>query len=44
MILSRGDTQEMSSLYRAFSGRDPRVEPLLDFRGLTPAKGVHEPR
>jgi peptidyl-dipeptidase Dcp len=34
MILSRGDTQEMASLYRAFRGRDPSVEPLLEERGL----------
>jgi peptidyl-dipeptidase Dcp len=38
MVLSRGDTQEMASLYRAFRGRDPSVEPLLDHRGLAPAK------
>jgi len=34
MILSRGSTQEMASLYRAFRGRDPSVEPLLEQRGL----------
>ncbi len=34
MILSRGDTEEMASLYRAFRGREPSVEPLLEFRGL----------
>jgi peptidyl-dipeptidase Dcp len=34
MILSRGGTQEMSSMYRAFRGRDPIVEPLLIERGL----------
>jgi peptidyl-dipeptidase Dcp len=34
MILSRGDTQEMASLYRAFRGKDPSVEPLLEHRGL----------
>ena len=40
MILSRGSTQEMDALYRAFRGRDPSVEPLLLERGLkeeTPA-------
>jgi peptidyl-dipeptidase Dcp len=35
MILSRGDTQEMASLFRAFRGRDPSVEPLLEERGLS---------
>jgi peptidyl-dipeptidase Dcp len=34
MILSRGGTQEVASLYRAFRGRDPSVEPLLEERGL----------
>jgi len=36
MILSRGSTQEMDALYRAFRGRDPSVEPLLEERGLKP--------
>ncbi len=34
MILSRGNTADPAELYRAFLGRDPRVEPLLEFRGL----------
>jgi peptidyl-dipeptidase Dcp len=34
MILSRGSTQDMAALYRAFRGRDPSVEPLLEQRGL----------
>ena len=34
MILSRGGTQEVASLYRAFRGRDPSVDPLLEERGL----------
>src|SRR6202044_2846389 len=34
MILSRANTQEMASLYRAFRAKDPSVEPLLNFRGL----------
>ena len=34
MILSRGYTEDMSTLYRAFRGKDPSVEPLLEFRGL----------
>jgi peptidyl-dipeptidase Dcp len=36
MILSRGGTQEAASLYRAFRGRDPSVEPLIAERGLKP--------
>ncbi|MGD0528094.1 MAG: peptidyl-dipeptidase Dcp [Polyangiaceae bacterium] len=38
MILSRGSTQEMASLYRAFRGRDPSVQPLLEQRGLAAHK------
>jgi peptidyl-dipeptidase Dcp len=38
MILSRGHTQEMAPMYRAFRGRDPSVEPLLEHRGLKPEK------
>jgi peptidyl-dipeptidase Dcp len=35
MVLSRGGTVDPAELYRAFVGRDPRVEPLLAFRGFT---------
>jgi len=35
MILSRGGTAEPGALYRAFRGRDPSIEPLLEQRGLT---------
>jgi peptidyl-dipeptidase Dcp len=34
MVLSRGGTQDPSAMYRAFRGRDPIVEPLLEDRGL----------
>ncbi|WP_067649046.1 peptidyl-dipeptidase Dcp [Dokdonella koreensis] len=33
-ILSRGNTVELATLYRAFRGKDPSVEPLLEHRGL----------
>jgi peptidyl-dipeptidase Dcp len=36
MILSRGGTQDAAAMYRAFRGRDPIVEPLLQERGLKP--------
>jgi peptidyl-dipeptidase Dcp len=36
MILSRGGTQDVATLYRAFRGRDPSVQPLLEERGLKP--------
>jgi peptidyl-dipeptidase Dcp len=38
MILSRGHTQDLAPMYRAFRGQDPSVEPLLEFRGLAPAR------
>jgi len=34
MILERGGSAEMAALYRAFRGRDPVVQPLLEDRGL----------
>jgi peptidyl-dipeptidase Dcp len=34
MILSRGGTEDVAVLYRAFRGRDPQVGPLLEQRGL----------
>ena len=38
MILSRGDTEDVAVMYRAFRGRDPIVEPLLEERGLAAPK------
>ncbi|HEX6536965.1 MAG TPA: peptidyl-dipeptidase Dcp [Gemmatimonadaceae bacterium] len=35
MILSRGGAEEAGAMYRAFRGRDPSIEPLLQQRGLT---------
>jgi peptidyl-dipeptidase Dcp len=35
MILSRGGSEDAGAMYRAFRGRDPSVEPLLEERGLT---------
>jgi peptidyl-dipeptidase Dcp len=34
MILSRGGTEDVGDLYRAFRGRDASIEPLLVQRGL----------
>ncbi len=34
MILASGGSGDMGVLYRAFRGRDPMVEPLLEARGL----------
>lgn len=33
-ILSRGGSEELGALYKAFRGKDPSVEPLLKHRGL----------
>ena len=35
LILSKAGTQDSAALYRAFRGRDPKIEPLLEDRGLT---------
>ncbi len=35
MVLSRGGSEDAGAMYRAFRGRDPSVEPLLEERGLT---------
>ncbi len=37
MILSKGGTEEADAMYRAFAGRDAKIEPLLIERGLEPA-------
>jgi peptidyl-dipeptidase Dcp len=38
MVLSRGGSEPLAAMYRAFRGRDPIVEPLLEERGLAPTK------
>src|SRR5437868_12602207 len=37
MVLSRGGSIDPAEMYRAFRGRDPIVDPLLEERGLKPA-------
>ncbi len=34
MILSRGNTEDLAKMYRDFRGRDPKIEPMLETRGL----------
>jgi peptidyl-dipeptidase Dcp len=34
-LLSRGGTMDAMEMYRGFSGRDAKIEPLLERRGLT---------
>jgi peptidyl-dipeptidase Dcp len=36
LILSRAGTEDSAALYRAFRGRDAKIEPLLEERGLKP--------
>jgi peptidyl-dipeptidase Dcp len=35
MVLSRGNTEDLAAMYRAWLGSDPRIEPMLKQRGLT---------
>lgn len=34
MVLSRGNTQDLEKMYRAWRGNDPKIGPLLKARGL----------
>ena len=36
MILSRGNTEELGKMYSDWAGGEPRIEPMLKFRGLVP--------
>jgi peptidyl-dipeptidase Dcp len=38
MVLSRGNTEDLAAMYKAWLGADPSVQPMLKERGLT-AKG-----
>ncbi len=38
MILSRGNTLDLATMFRDFRGSDPKIEPMLENRGLVPAK------
>ena len=40
MILSKGSTEDMATLYRAFRGQDPSVEPLIEARGMKVAPAL----
>ena len=42
MVLSRGNTLDYAQMYRAWAGRDPSIQPMIDFRGLgtAPAGGT----
>lgn len=34
MVLSRGNTEDLATMYRDFRGSDPKIEPMLENRGL----------
>jgi peptidyl-dipeptidase Dcp len=34
MILSQGNSKELAGMYRDWRGADPRIEPMLENRGL----------
>lgn len=42
-VLSRGGTQDYFDMFRAFAGRDPDVQPMLEARGLTGGEADPEP-
>jgi peptidyl-dipeptidase Dcp len=34
MVLSRGNSEDLATMYRAWRGHDPEIEPMLENRGL----------
>ena len=34
MVLSRGNTEDLAQMYRGFTGKDPSIQPYLDYYGL----------
>jgi peptidyl-dipeptidase Dcp len=38
MVLSRGNTEDLETMYEAWRGKKPSVEPMLKYRGLEPDK------
>lgn len=34
MILSRGNTEDLATMFRKFRGKDPNIKPMLENRGL----------
>ena len=40
MVLSRGNTEELGKMYKAWLGKDPSIEPMLKERGLMPEDGA----
>jgi peptidyl-dipeptidase Dcp len=42
-IYASGDSRDPMALYRAFRGREPRIEALLKDRGLVPSAAAASP-
>ncbi len=42
MILSRGNTQDLASLYAAWRGRAANIDAMMKYRGLTDSPGTRE--
>jgi peptidyl-dipeptidase Dcp len=42
MILSRGNTQDLATLYAAWRGRAPNIDAMMKYRGLTESPGTQE--
>src|SRR4051795_1399099 len=43
MVLSRGNTLDYAEMYRAFTGHDPDVRPMLEFYGLPVSASASTP-
>jgi peptidyl-dipeptidase Dcp len=41
MVLSRGNTEDLAAMYKAWRGHDPEVEPMLENRGLKDVPPKH---
>ena len=39
MVLSRGNTEDLADMYKAWLGAEPSVQPMLKYRGLAPSTG-----
>ena len=39
MVLSRGNTEDLADMYKAWLGAEPSVQPMLKYRGLAPSAG-----
>jgi peptidyl-dipeptidase Dcp len=39
MVLSRGNTEDLAKMYATWLGGEPRIEPMLKYRGLAPSDG-----